>query len=251
MPRSRPRLLSALLLAALAMAPACKKKEGDPDDPTLGLRATPRAKNQSRTNLIQIGLAMHNYHDANGYLPAGFYGPDGKTVGLSWRVAILPFIEHDHLYRQFKLNEAWDSPHNKTLIEKMPKLFAPPDLDTNGYTYLRSFTGRGGIMFAGTGPGFQTQPGTPVRGSSIIAIPDGTSNTLMVIEAAEAVPWTKPDELELKPNSPPPKIGGVYREGLHVLFCDGSVRWVNGTIPPDTPRAFITKDGGEVVTFPD
>ena len=65
----------------------------------------------------------------------------------------------------------------------------------------------------------------------------------------KAVPWTKPDELELKPNGPPPKVGGVYRTGLHILFCDGSVRWVDGTIPPDTLRAFITRDGGEVVTL--
>ena len=40
--------------------------------------------------------------------------------GLSWRVAILPYLEQDTLYKQFKLDEPWDSPHNKKLIRQMP-----------------------------------------------------------------------------------------------------------------------------------
>jgi hypothetical protein len=247
---ARSRLLVPVVLAvlaAVATVPGCKKKEGDPNDPALSLRATPQARRESQHRLRQIGLGMHNYHDSMGHLPAGFAGPDGKTVGLSWRVAILPYIEHDNLYRQFKLNEPWDSEHNKRLIPQMPQIYAPPDTDTNGHTYLRSFSGRGGILEVPEG--WRGGPGHPVRGARLTDITDGSANTLMVVEAAEAVPWTKPDELELKPSGPPPRVGGVYRTGLHVLFCDGSTRWIDGTIPPDTLRAFITKDGGEVVTL--
>jgi hypothetical protein len=73
-------------------------------------------RSKSSSNLKQIILALHNYNDAyGGKLPAhAIYSKDGKTPLLSWRVAILPYIEQDNLYRQFHLDEPWDSEHNKT-----------------------------------------------------------------------------------------------------------------------------------------
>src|SRR5262245_11913758 len=80
---------------------------------------------QVRRRLKTIGLALHNYHDAQGYLPPpASLGKDGKAL-LSWRVAILPYVEQDNLYRQFRLDEPWDSPHNKKLIARMPAVFGP------------------------------------------------------------------------------------------------------------------------------
>ncbi len=71
----------------------------------------------------QFGLALHNYYDTNHCLPpAPLVDAKGKPL-LSWRVAILPFLEQDNLYRQFKLDEPWDSEHNKKLISKMPKIY--------------------------------------------------------------------------------------------------------------------------------
>ena len=79
---------------------------------------------QSANNLRQIALAMHNYHDSNGHFPAqAIYSKDGKPL-LSWRVLLLPYLDQDALYRQFKLDEAWDGPHNEKLLAQMPKLFA-------------------------------------------------------------------------------------------------------------------------------
>ena len=67
------------------------------------------ARTFNKNNLRQIGLAMLNFQGAYGYFPGGIYDSTGK-VGLSWRVAILPFIEQEALYKQFKLDEPWDSP---------------------------------------------------------------------------------------------------------------------------------------------
>ena len=64
---------------------------------------------------------MHNYREAHGRFPApAIQGKDGKPL-LSWRVAILPYLEEDGLYQSFKLDEPWDSPHNKPLLERMPR----------------------------------------------------------------------------------------------------------------------------------
>ena len=53
-------------------------------------------------NLKQIGLAVHNYHDTNNYLPSNqnpnTYGYDINGRSWSWLAAILPFLEQDNLY---------------------------------------------------------------------------------------------------------------------------------------------------------
>ncbi len=77
-------------------------------------------------DLKQIGLAMHNYHDVNKHFPAPvIMGPDGKTPH-SWRVAILPYLDQQELYKQYNLNEPWDSPHNKKLLKKSPPSIGTP-----------------------------------------------------------------------------------------------------------------------------
>ena len=111
-----------------------------------GREAARRA--QCTNNLKLMGLALHNYHDVNNAFPAAsITGKDGKPL-LSWRVAILPFIEQQELYNEFHLNEPWDSPHNKPLIAKMPKVYACPSRSRvePGTTTYKVFVG-GGALF--------------------------------------------------------------------------------------------------------
>src|SRR5262249_33912525 len=145
----------------------------------------------------QIGLAFHNYHDTYGYFPPpAITDQNGKAL-LSWRVAVLPYIEEDALYKQFKLGEAWDSAHNKKLLARMPKIFAPIGVKTKQphSTFWQVFTG----------------PNTPWptlgNKTRIADFVDGTSNTLLVAEASEAVPWTKPVDIALVAKKPLPKLG--------------------------------------------
>src|SRR4051794_14478418 len=87
--------------------------------------APPTAKefDAARKNLKKIALAFHNVSESNdNILPFDFVSKDGKPL-LSWRVGILAYIDEDALYKQFNLDEAWDSAHNKTLIAKMPKVY--------------------------------------------------------------------------------------------------------------------------------
>ncbi|MDB5306237.1 MAG: hypothetical protein JWO38_439 [Gemmataceae bacterium] len=191
---------------------------------------------QSINNLKQIALAMHNYHDTNGGLPpAAVVDKTGKPL-LSWRVLILPYIEQEPLYKQFKLDEPWDSEHNKKLIPQMPKIYAIPD-DPGakpGETRYRVFVGNGAV--------FDT-----VQGVKFDQVTDGTSSTIMAVTAATAVPWTKPDELTFDPDKDMGKLLGPVGNAYQAAYCDGSVRMFAKLPAAKTLNALITRAGGEVI----
>ena len=73
---------------------------------------------QAVNNLRQIGLGMHNYHATYNRFPGPAITNDKGDRLLSWRVAILPFIEQQALYEQFHLDEPWDSDHNIKLLDR-------------------------------------------------------------------------------------------------------------------------------------
>jgi prepilin-type processing-associated H-X9-DG protein len=196
-------------------------------------------RNQCTNNLKQIALAMHNYHSANNTLPKpAITDKDGKPL-LSWRVAILPYIEQQELYNKFHLDEPWDSPHNKALINEMPPTYVCPSRANvqPGTTAYRVFVGKGAFFESDRATGFAD-------------ITDGTSNTLMVVEATEAVPWTKPDsDLPFDPDAKPSLYGAgsTHPGGLNAAFGDGSVRFIKTSIAVEVFRALITRAGGEVI----
>ena len=365
-------------------------------------------------NLKRIGLALHNYHDAQGHFPpAAITGKDGQPL-LSWRVAILPYLvdydgrSRDDLFKEFHLDEPWDSPHNRALFDRMPAVFAssggrgglPFTTAYRGFISSSGNTGAGGGMAAmmgmmgsgsagpavgnssvsgagtmmgsmsgmmgsgGAGAGVGSQSGSGAggtmgmmgsggaglgmgteskvaggmmgsmkgmaggppagtsgmmggmmggsrtmmpgmggmmggmvskkgrdarsttrkktaevttkqagqraegvtdqveiqnqfhagtlfrenRGVDLSEVTDGTNYTLMVVEAAEAVPWTKPDELPFSLNGPLPRLGGSMRDGYAALFASGLVRFLDQRIDERLLRCLITANGGEILS---
>jgi hypothetical protein len=195
------------------------------------------ARTQSANNLKQLALAFHNYHDTYGtFPPHAIYGKDGKPL-LSWRVQILPFIDQDNLYKQFHLDEPWDSEHNKKLLAQMPKVYAVPVDEKAAKAHETHYLG-----LVGKGAFFNGK-----KGIRITDITDGTSNTILVMEADKAVPWTKPEDLPFEAGKPLPKVGGLWPNGFQVAICDGSVRMLRKDLKPTTFRALITINGGEVI----
>ncbi len=193
------------------------------------------ARAQSQNNMKQIGLAMHNYHDVNGRLPAAaIVDKKGKKL-LSWRVTILPYIEQDNLYKQFHLDEPWDSEHNKKLIPMMPKTYADPrQLAGPGETYYK--------VFVGKDAGFDW-----VQGRRLPAdFPDGTSNTIMTVAAGDPVIWTKPEDIEFDSEKDPPDLTKPFGTILVGLF-DGSVRTLNPKISKETLKHAIMRNDGMVL----
>jgi prepilin-type processing-associated H-X9-DG protein len=193
---------------------------------------TSAARVQSQNNLKQIALAMHNFHSVYGHFPAAaIYDRSGKPL-LSWRVQLLPFLEQQRLYEKFHLDEPWDSEHNKKLLEGMPKVFQIPSEKPRNLTHYLGFVGKG-TVFEGK------------KGITLADITDGTSNTLMVVEAANAVPWTKPEDLPYDPSAPLPKLGGLFEGGFNVAMCDGSVRFLSTKVKPQTLHLMIQRNDGQ------
>ena len=95
---------------------------------------------------------MHHYHDQHGHLPpAVALGSDGQTPH-SWRVELLPFLEAEHLYDQYRMDEPWDSVNNRKVLDAMPDVFrhprAPDGVNETAYFAL---TGSG-TVFRGSRP---------------------------------------------------------------------------------------------------
>lgn len=194
---------------------------------------------QGSNNLKQIGLAMQNHADVFKQFPARAIYKEGEPL-LSWRVKILPFVEQNELYKQFHLDEPWDSEHNRQLIAKMPPVYANPVLDAKltaaGMTdYLApvgpntAFNGEEGLGFA--------------------AFKDGTSNTVMVVEANadRAVIWTKPDDFEVDADNPLGGLGSIHPGGFSALFADGHVQFLSSMLDPKVLLHLFTPNGGEAI----
>ncbi|MHC5543008.1 DUF1559 domain-containing protein, partial [Singulisphaera rosea] len=195
-------------------------------------------------NMLQLGLAMHNYHATYNTFPPAFTKDKTGRPLLSWRVAILPYLEQQALYREFHQDEPWDSPHNRTLIDKMPAVFRCPGQrrtpESLGKTTYLVPRGKATIF-----PGAEAV--------KIKDITDGTSNTIFVVDAADdrAVVWTKPDDWDVDPELDAKGIFGHHPKGTNFSMADGSVRFLKETIKPSLLKGLVTRNGGEVLSNDD
>lgn len=198
-------------------------------------------------NLKQIGLAMHNYHDTYQALPAQAVLDENGRPMHSWRVAILPFIEQGPLFDRYNFDEPWDSPNNRVIGEQPMTIFQCPSSertkDTNQTNYF--------VVY-----GDETMFG-PNRWTKFSDVPDGLSNTIMVVECDSMnVKWSEPvdipfDQMEFKIN-PPSGVGvsSDHAGGAQVLIGDGSVRFISDSIDEQTFRYALIRNDGNNVNLP-
>ena len=139
-----------------------------------------RDQTKFKLGVSRVILAALNYESANQKFPTNFLKKDGTAL-LSWRVAVLPFIGERGLYKSFKLDEPWDSEHNKPLLKKMPRLFHDPFSKSarQQKTRIQCLSGK---------------DGTFSNALTFDDVKDGTNNSIAVVVSDVAVPWTKPTD---------------------------------------------------------
>lgn len=185
------------------------------------------------SRMESVLFAMHACTAAFQHLPPPAY-PFQSQKGeqrppVSWRVAILPFLGYTELYSQYNFDEPWDSESNRKVLAQMPSQYADEGAPSDSQTTRMMVLKGGGALF-------DTQQ--LVRFQDVT---DGTSNTISLVIAQQAIPWTKPEDLEYSPDKPLPKF-----------FWD-IVGFADGTLSRMQPaseaviRGFITRNAGEVV----
>ena len=91
----------------------------------------------------------------------------------------------------------------------------------------------------------------PPPGTRIAGITDGTSNTIMIVEASDdlAITWTRPGDYSPNKQNPVKGLAGLRLGGFQAAFTDGSVRFISETIDFDVLNGLFTKSGGEAVNM--
>ncbi len=149
-----------------------------------------------QNNLKQLGLACHNFHDTNGFLPPSRVANNY----LTWAALVLPFIEQDNLFKQFNLNLPYAQQSPAALGNNVKTFFCPThphpggklsvDVPPGGLADYAACAGNGnengvnatGVFVLATntvsGGVLRNWRGTVTLGT----IPDGTSNTFLIGE---------------------------------------------------------------------
>jgi hypothetical protein len=178
---------------------------------------------------------MLNHASANnGKLPPAIvYGKDRRPL-LSWRVLLLPYLEQQELYNKFKLDEPWDSPNNLPLLDQMPLVYALPPRKASKIPPNHTVC----HVFVGKGTAFEYADGV-----SIEDFPDDRSNTLLIFEGGEPVPWTKPDEIDFDPDRPLALPRAYFTDLYRISFAGGHVGHLSARVVEAGLRAMVTRNG--------
>jgi len=215
-------ILCALLLPAIQSAPRSGRRP------------------QCMNNLKCIGIALHNYHDVYGSFPPAYIADENGKPMHSWRVLILPFMEGQSLYDQYRFDEPWDGPNNSQLAPAVTRWYSCPSDSTKPPTETSY------VAVVGQGTAW---PGD--EHMAIQDFTDGIGNVLLLVEVHNSgIHWMEPRDLHVAQMSMtinPTQGQGIssgHPNGASVLFADGSVRYFSSDTPPAVLRSLIHIDDG-------
>ena len=261
------------------------------------------ARMSCSNNMKQFGLALHNYAGSNdNKLPASRVTVGGVSKFRSWTPVVLAYVEQDNVARLWDFNTKWNKTTNLTTSQNNFKVFQCPSapgvprrqagpvlLGAGDYGSVNSirrrfYTANGVPNFpmAGTKPGDEV-PGALAKemDTPILAITDGTSNTIMIAEDAgrpnlfqqsrdtgtntsDGWGWADPDcgfsvdgvQADLRTPggtcfmncTNDSELYSFHTGGINVCLADGSVRFLRSSIAPATLAALVTREGGDIVS---
>jgi len=202
---------------------------------------------QCGSHLRKIAIALHNYHDTYGALPPLHTVDEEGNPLHSWRVLILPFIEQQHLYSQIRLDEPWDSDHNRQFHDQMPWIFRCPNHPGDPRRDCTYSAIAGWSLVP-------AQEAGSVLGLRWQDFPQGTSNTLALVEVREAFNWMDPTaDVTLEELNRGARVGSYHATRRSVVaYLDGSVRFIDSlsplqtTEPPDDVEEETTEATEEI-----
>ncbi len=218
---------------------------------------TPREvsrRSECKNSLKQIGLAFHNYLDTYEHFADSQTNGEGVPPH-SWRVTLLPYLDHQTEFEAYNQTENWNSNNNYKLALLRLREFTCPSVRP---AYAQDSDARWLTAYATLNSPQSAFPGG--KGRSIKEFPDWTSHTVLVVEACgQQIVWTEPRDIELTdknlginlPGNKPGQSSGswssYHRDGAQTLMADGSVRFMSVTTDPKVLRAITTANGGEEV----
>jgi hypothetical protein len=187
-------------------------------------------------NLKVIGEALQRQmeDERKTVPPVAIYQGDNPL--LSWRVRLLPYLGYDELYKQFNLNEAWDSPRNLNLLSQMPPEYSGRAAGEFKTTILAVQAGNS--VFPGR------------NRLSVARIEDGLSNTLFLVDVDQtrATQWTRPQEWQASGRLMNALKNEAYG-GFYVLWGNGRVSKLRNDLTDKQIYEAITIDNGEPISL--
>jgi len=223
------------------------------------------ARTQCVNNLKQIGLAIHNFHDAQQHLPGNLRPAGVSTVRVRWATYLLPYYEQENVLKNYNQAVNWSDPANLPYTSQPLKLFVCPSTPVSDRRdYDPALGGWNPIVAAGDYSGiYKIDPRLVALNVGVVAgdgafdktqklrfadFTDGLSNTLHVTESAG-----KPDlwRAGKRVSSPPVgwvQGGGWCRPASEIPTFAGSS--ADGTTVPGT-TAINATNGQPVTTYPD
>ena len=222
----------------------------------------PSSRSSCQNNLKQILLGLGNYEAAHGRFPPPFIADASGKPMHSWRVLILPYMEHASLFNRYRMDEPWDGPNNRVLGERMPDVYRCPGCERCEQLGLEPFGKRpvnttNYFAIVGENVGWSEEGSKTYK-----ELKGGTKNTLMVMEhGGKFVPWMEPDDLTAEeavavlsdprtPSHPSPWEKwfsvGASQHGSHGGTCNGHVRPLPNALTEDEARAAIAIGGADL-----
>ncbi len=209
-------------------------------------------QSQCKNNMKQLGLAFRLYHEQHGSFPPAYLTDDNGRPAHSWRVLLLPFLEAQAVYRDYRFDEPWNGPHNSKLADRIPEVYRCP-------RFVEEFSKRTPNSKWLTNYVALTGPHTCFEENHAITTDDITndiSKTMMVAETRQhSVHWMEPEDssadkilTELRSATLAEQRSQIYLgkcsaiHGLNALFADGAVKFLSPQTDAATVHSMLTRN---------